>query len=109
MIEIEKVKKVADALEPLCRGFGQGNMPRAIAEELARVAIQAFNEANEDEIDYKTLLWKYLDHVGREEGVTFVHQKFGNDNWGGRFTDEEMETLIEIDDMPPPTGEGWGR
>lgn len=39
----DDVKRVTDALEPKCRGFGHGNMPRAIAEEFARTAISALS------------------------------------------------------------------
>jgi hypothetical protein len=49
-------------------------------------------------VDYKILLWKYLNHVGREEGITFVYQS----GVTGRFTPEEFEALVEIDKMEPP-------
>jgi hypothetical protein len=49
-------------------------------------------------IDYKQLLWKYLNHVGAEEGVTYWQNSSADD----RFTDEEFEALAEIQEMERP-------
>jgi hypothetical protein len=49
-------------------------------------------------IDYKVLLWKYLNHVDEEEGVSYVHRPSAKQ----RFTKEELEALIEIDQMERP-------
>jgi len=49
-------------------------------------------------IDYKILLWKYLNHIGEEESVTYVHRTSAK----SRFTEEEMEALEEIEAMEPP-------
>jgi hypothetical protein len=55
-------------------------------------------------IDYKKLLWKYMNHVGREEGLTYVgrihrgdDEAFVGDEF---FTKEEFLALREIEDMP---------
>ena len=40
----DMVERVAAALEPKLRGFGQGDMPMQIARELARVAVLAMLE-----------------------------------------------------------------
>ena len=53
-------------------------------------------------VDYKQLLWKYMNHVGEEEGVTY----WQHDTAEGRFTDEEFEALQEINDMERPE---WAR
>jgi hypothetical protein len=53
-------------------------------------------------IDYKQLLWKYLNHVGVEESVTYWQRSSGQD----RFTEEEKAALREIEDMEPPE---WAR
>lgn len=49
-------------------------------------------------IDYKQLLWKYLNHVGVEESITYVHRESAKD----RFSSEEMAALEEIEDMDRP-------
>ena len=53
-------------------------------------------------IDYKQLLWKYLNHVGVEESVTYWQRSSGHD----RFTDEEKAALREIEEMESPE---WAR
>ena len=45
-------------------------------------------------IDYRKLLWKYIQNVGNREGVTFIHRN-GPEN----LTDEEKEELIKLDAM----------
>lgn len=49
-------------------------------------------------IDYKVLLWKYLNHVGVEESVTYWQRSSAK----GRFTGEELAALGEIEKMEPP-------
>ena len=39
----DMVEVVAKALEPKCRGFGNGNMPMQVAREFAKAAIDAIN------------------------------------------------------------------
>lgn len=34
-------ERIASALEPMCRGFGRGNMPMAVARDFAKVAVEA--------------------------------------------------------------------
>jgi hypothetical protein len=43
-------------------------------------------------VNYRELLKKYIDHVGEEEGVTFLHSRPA-----GRFTDEEWAELQVLD------------
>lgn len=40
----EMLDRVAAALEPKCRAFGQGDMPMSVAREFARAAIEAMRE-----------------------------------------------------------------
>ena len=54
------------------------------------------------EIDYKELLWKYLNCVGVEESVTYWQRTHCKE----RFTPEELEALAEIEDMERPE---WAR
>lgn len=54
-------------------------------------------------VDYKTLLWKYLNHVGVEESVTYVARPSAKH----RFTERELAALYEIEDMPRPEGPEW--
>jgi hypothetical protein len=49
-------------------------------------------------VDYKILLWKYLNHIGVEEGITFVYRSSAD----FRFTEEEFHALTEIDAMESP-------
>lgn len=49
-------------------------------------------------IDYKILLWKYLNCVGVEESVTYWQRSWCKDH----FTDDELEALQEIEDMDRP-------
>jgi hypothetical protein len=53
-------------------------------------------------IDYQQLLWKYLNHVGDEEGITYVHRESAKT----RFSVEELAALEEIEEMEPPE---WAR
>lgn len=46
------------------------------------------------EIDYRELLKKYINHVGEEEGTTFLAWA----DESGRFTDEELTELRVLDD-----------
>jgi hypothetical protein len=46
--EMDMVERVARALEPKCRAFGQGNMPMMVALEFARAAIAAMREPTEE-------------------------------------------------------------
>jgi hypothetical protein len=49
-------------------------------------------------LDYKRILYVYLNHVGQCEGVTFVTQeKLG---CLGHLTSAELEALREIEGMP---------
>jgi hypothetical protein len=50
-------------------------------------------------IDYKSLLHRYIHHVGREEGATFIPTEFDQD-W---FTFEEVEELEALDREQPLT------
>ena len=54
------------------------------------------------EIDYKELLWKYLNCVGVEESVTYWQRTHCKQ----RFTPEELEALAEIEAMDRPE---WAR
>lgn len=45
-------------------------------------------------MDYRELLIKYIDHVGNEEGITFIPRTA--DHCG--FTDEEVEELKKLED-----------
>jgi hypothetical protein len=46
------------------------------------------------EIDYKTLLIKYIEHVGQSEGADFIGGGYSSVN----FTDDEMKALREARD-----------
>lgn len=43
-------------------------------------------------MDYRKLLKKYIEHVGEEEGTSFLNRK------GKMFTDDEWEELQEVVD-----------
>jgi len=49
-------------------------------------------------MDYRKLLWKYMEHVGAMEGITFLYSasvgKIEQD-----FTQEELDLLWEISEM----------
>lgn len=60
-----------------------------------------------DNIDYKDLLWKYMSHVGEEEGITYLLYAEDHVREGSRFSPEELKALKEIDAMPSPVGKGW--
>jgi len=53
-------------------------------------------------VDYRRLLWKYMNHVGECEGSTFitVAADFESDGWqnvrGIEFTAEEVAALDEV-------------
>jgi hypothetical protein len=53
-------------------------------------------------VDYKVLLWKYLNHVGVEESVTYWQRASAKE----RFTPEELAALSDIDEMELPE---WAR
>lgn len=48
----------------------------------------------EEEIDYKDLLIKYIQHVTNCEGINFIDRAGYGDDYV--FTDKEKETLIEL-------------
>lgn len=45
-------------------------------------------------IDYKTLLFKYMEHVGVVEGSTFLDE-LNVFEWAPQFTEEEIAALKE--------------
>ena len=48
-------------------------------------------------MDYKLLLKKYIDHVGQEEGTTFINRlRFGQSS-DVDFTDDEILELVKLD------------
>lgn len=46
-------------------------------------------------IDYKTLLLKYIELVGYNEGISFISKRYKPDNL---FTDEEWNELERLDE-----------
>lgn len=60
-------------------------------------------------IDYRTLLIKYIDHVGREEGTAFLDSLAGGRRRPGRFTDGEWAELnhlasVDVATLDPSSG-----
>jgi hypothetical protein len=58
---------------------------------------------------YRTLLIKYIDHVGREEGTVFLDSLAGGRRRPGRFTDGEWAELnhlasIDVATLDPSSG-----
>lgn len=49
-------------------------------------------------INYRRLLWKYMEHVGAEEGITFVSNATTGPHEDD-FTEEEIIELNTINDM----------
>ena len=61
---------------------------------------------NDSEIDYRTLLAKYIEHVGAEEGCTFISRLYLNKNciYEGMsdrvtFSKDEVEALEECSNL----------
>lgn len=50
-------------------------------------------------INYKKILWKYLNHVGCEEGITFIPRNTNYEHKGYKFTEEELIALQELENM----------
>lgn len=48
-------------------------------------------------IDYKLLLWKYIQHIGEIEGFTYIQGDITNIFYD-RFTEEEQKELVSLDD-----------
>lgn len=49
-------------------------------------------------MDYRKLLWKYMEHVGAMEGITFLSSaELGRNEQD--FTQEELDLLGEIAEM----------
>jgi len=61
----EMVERVAQSLEPMCRGFGQGDMPMAIAREFAHAAIAAMREPTEEMAHAMLMSRTYFDQKPR--------------------------------------------
>jgi hypothetical protein len=51
----------------------------------------------DEEIDYKNLLKKYIDHVGSIEGVTFLGCNYRNYSGHTIISDEEWTELQKLD------------
>jgi hypothetical protein len=49
-------------------------------------------------IDYKSLLHRYIHHVGREEGAVFIPCVGLNEDW---FSQEEIAELDRLDQEAP--------
>jgi hypothetical protein len=49
-------------------------------------------------IDYKSLLHRYIHHVGREEGATFIPWIVCDSDW---FTEAEIAELSAMDSERP--------
>lgn len=49
------------------------------------------------QIDYRDLLRRYMNHVGNEEGITFVH-RIRDRRAVKQFTEEEIEELEAIEE-----------
>jgi hypothetical protein len=47
-----------------------------------------------DQIDYRELLWKYINHIGNEEGRTYLTRSYQAHR---HFSKAELATLLEID------------
>lgn len=48
-------------------------------------------------VDYRKLLWKYINHVGHEEGTTFLSWLSHGDD---TFDDDEIDALKVLDANP---------
>jgi hypothetical protein len=58
-------------------------------------------------MDYKVLLWKYLNIVGNEESVTYWNRYVKADGTPKfPLTTEDIKALQEIEDMPMIEGMG---
>lgn len=49
-------------------------------------------------IDYKSLLHRYIHHVGREEGASFIPYTGTDSDW---FTKEEIVEMDRLDQIAP--------
>lgn len=49
-------------------------------------------------MDYRKLLWKYIQHVGCEEGTAFI-PRYGSACYDVEFSEEEVNELAKLDSI----------
>jgi hypothetical protein len=49
-------------------------------------------------VDYKLLLWKYINHVGECEGSIFDPARYYRAASSVKFTEEELSAFVELAD-----------
>lgn len=89
------IDRVAKALEPKFRGFGQGDMPMAIAREVASAAIEAIAE----QPDYRSILLNLIASLTLADGLGDVSAYVDTAAKLARFDFPEWSDLEELGDI----------